>query len=166
MRLERIIWIVALVLVAGAGFYSGQIVGTRAGEQNRATAAQQFFSQRGGQAGQGAGQAGQGGFNRGGGVAGTVSSVSGNTITITTRGGQTQKIELAADAKVRKQVDGQLSDITAGEQIVATGAQSGDTFQATSIQVGAFGGGFGGGGRNGSGNGGSGRGSGGQAQTQ
>ena len=164
MRLERIIWIVALVLVAGAGFYSGQIVGTRTGEQNRATAAQQFFSQRGGQAGQGAGQAGQGGFNRGG-VAGTVSSVSGNTITITTRGGQTLKIELAADGKVRKQVDGQLSDITAGEQIVATGAQSGDTFQATSIQVGALGGGFGGGGRIGSGNSGGG-GNGGQAQTQ
>jgi hypothetical protein len=46
---------------------------------------------------------------------------------------------------VRKQVDGQISDITAGEQIVAMGTQNGDTFQATSIQIGGFGGG---GGRN------------------
>jgi len=49
---------------------------------------------------------------------------------------------------VRKQVDGQLSDITPGTQVVAIGTQNGDTFQATSIQIGGFGGGQGGGGRN------------------
>ena len=149
MLRERIIWIVALLVVAGAGFYSGQIVGARTGDRNRAQAAQQFFGQRGGNGGQGGqfgggggqggGQAGAGGgFGRGngGGMAGTVSAVAGNTITITTRNGDTAKIQLAADGTVRKQVDGQLSDITAGEQIVAFGAQSGDTFQATSIQVG------------------------------
>jgi len=152
MLRERIVWIVALLVVAGAGFYSGQIVGVRTGERNRAEAAQQFFGQRGGQSGgqgggqfgaggggQGGGQAGAGGgFGRGngGGVAGTVSAVSGNTITIATRNGDTTNIQLAADGTVRKQVDGQLSDITPGEQIVAFGAQSGDIFQATSIQVG------------------------------
>ncbi|HJZ48962.1 MAG TPA: hypothetical protein VKE41_17420 [Roseiflexaceae bacterium] len=148
MLRERIVWIVALLLVAGLGFYSGQTVGVRAGEQNRAQAAQGFFNQRGGQGGgQGAGQGGGqgGGFRgQGGGLAGTISAVSGNTITITTRNGQSMKVALAADGKVRKQVDGQLSDLTVGEQVVAIGAQSGDTFQATSIQVGAFGG-FGGG---------------------
>ena len=151
MLRERIVWIAALLLVAGLGFYSGQTVGVRAGEQNRAQAAQGFFSQRGGgQAngaggGQGGGQAG--GFRgQGGGRAGTVSAVSGNTITITTRNGQSAKVQLAADGKVRKQVDGQLSDITVGEQVVAIGTQSGDTFQATSVQIGGgFGGGFGGG---------------------
>jgi hypothetical protein len=47
---------------------------------------------------------------------------------------------------VRKQVDGALSDIKAGEQIIAFGSQNGDAFQATSIQVGGQGGfgGFGG----------------------
>jgi hypothetical protein len=144
MLRERIVWIVALLVVAGAGFYSGQTVGVRTGERNRAQAAQQFFGQRGGQAGgqfgaggggQSGGQAGAGGgFGRG--IAGTVSAVSGNTITIATRGGETATIQLAADGTVRKQVDGQLSDITPGEQIVAFGAQSGDTFQATSIQLG------------------------------
>src|SRR5690242_18181338 len=143
MLRERIVWIVALLVVAGAGFYSGQIIGGRASAQNRAQAAQQFFNQRGGgQGGQGAGQ-GAGGF-RGGGMAGTVNDVSGNTITITTRNGQTMKIQLASDGTVRKQVDGQLSDITKGQQIIAIGTQNGDTFQATSIQIGGQGGGFGG----------------------
>ena len=152
MLRERIVWIVALLVVAGAGFYSGQIVGARTGESNRAQAAQQFFGQRGG-GGQGGGQFGGGGGGQGGagggfargnggGVAGTVSAVSGNTITVTTRNGESTKIQLAGDGTVRKQVNGQLSDITPGEQIVAFGAQSGDTFQATSIQVGGqFGGG-------------------------
>jgi len=149
MLRERIVWIVALALVAGAGYFTGQTIGVRAGEQNRAQAAQQFFGQRGG--GQG-GQGGQGGFRggNGGGIAGAVSDISGNTITITTRNGQTMKVQLAADGTVRKQVDGQLSDIKAGDQIVALGTTTGDTFQATSIQIGGFGGGFGGqgGGRN------------------
>ena len=151
MLRERIVWIVALLVVAGAGFYSGQIIGGRAAASDRAQAAQGFFSQRGGgqgggqaggQGGQGGGQAG-GGF-RGGGAAGTVSEVSGNTITLTTRNGQTMKVQLAADGTVRKQVDGQLSDITVGTQVVAIGTQNGDTFQATSIQIGGFGGGPGG----------------------
>ena len=138
MLRERIIWIVALLVVAGMGFYGGAIIGGRASAQNRALAAQQFFNQRGGQGG------GQGGFRggNGGGVAGMVSTVSGNTITLTTRDGQTTTIQLADGATVRKQVDGQLSDIKAGQQIVAIGTQSGNTFQATSIQIGGqFGGG-------------------------
>jgi preprotein translocase subunit YajC len=144
MLRERIVWIVALLVIAGAGFYSGQIIGGRAAAADRAQAAQGFFSQRGGgqAGGQGGGQAG-GGF-RGGGAAGTVSEVSGDTITITTRNGQTMKVQLAADSTVRKQVDGQLSDITVGTQVVAMGTQNGDTFQATSIQIGGFGGGPGG----------------------
>jgi hypothetical protein len=154
MLRERIVWVAALVLVAGIGFYSGNTIGARASEQNRAQAAQQFFSQRGG--GQGGGQGGQGGFSRGGqggGMAGMVTDVSGNTITITTRNGQTAKIELAANGTVRKQVDGQVSDITKGEQIVAFGTQSGDTFQATNIQIGGFGRGGQGNGQGGQGGG-------------
>ncbi len=140
MLRERIVWLVALLIIGGAGFYSGQIIGSRTATQNRAQAAQQFFGQRGGQAGQG-GQAGggfggQGGGGFRGGANGTVNEVSGNTITITTRAGQTLKVQLAADGSVRKQVDGQLSDVKPGEQIVALGAQNGDVFQATSIQIG------------------------------
>src|SRR5215212_7151028 len=101
MKIERIIWIVALLVVGGVGFYSGQIVGDRLSTQNRAQAAQQFFNGRGGgqgQGGQGTGQ-GTGAFrgNGGGGAAGTVSDISGNTITLTTRNGQTMKVQLAAN---------------------------------------------------------------------
>ena len=48
MLRERIVWIVALLVIAGAGFYSGQIIGGRAAAADRAQAAQGFFSQRGG----------------------------------------------------------------------------------------------------------------------
>lgn len=149
MLRERIIWIVALLLVAGGGFYSGQLIGSRTATQQRAQAAQQFFGQRGGQnggqnGGQ-AGQAGQGGQNGGfagrGGASGTVASVSGNTVTITTRSGQNMTINLAASTTVRKLADGQVSDIKQGEQITAFGTQNGDTFDATSIQIGQLGGG-------------------------
>src|SRR5262245_22996820 len=142
MRWERIIWVVALLLVGGGGFFTGELIGVQAGEQNRALAIQQFFGGRGGptsaRGGQGGGQFGgqgngQGGgqFGGRGGMAGTVSSVSGNTITITNRAGQTVQVQLAANGTVRKQVDGQLSDIMPGAQITAFGTQSGDTFQAT-----------------------------------
>ncbi|HEX5688743.1 MAG TPA: hypothetical protein VFX76_02020 [Roseiflexaceae bacterium] len=143
MLRERIVWIVALVLVAAGGFYTGRTLGITTGEQNRAQASQDFFGQRGGgQRGQGGGQAGQGGA-RGGGVAGTVNAIDGNTITVATRNGQTVKVQLAADGTVRKQVDGALSDVKSGDQIVAFGTQNGDVFQATGVQIGGLGG-FGG----------------------
>ena len=153
MGRERIIWIVALIVVAAAGFYTGNFIGTRNGEQSAAQASQQFYSQRGGGNGQTGNGNGQGGGFAGRGVSGTVASIDGNTLMITTRAGQTQKVQLASGATVGKQVSGQLSDISTGEQITAIGQANGDTFQATSIQIG---GGFGGGrgGTNGAGPGG------------
>jgi preprotein translocase subunit YajC len=162
MLRERIIWIVALLIVGGAGFYSGQQLGLREGEQGRSQAMQRFFGQRGGgfgqggagqgdfvqgapgQGGQGApaqiplgqGGAGQGAGGRGRGLNGTVASVSGDTISLTTRDNQTVTVKLASGATVRKQVDAQLSDIKQGEQVIAFGAQNGNTFEASSIQVG------------------------------
>jgi hypothetical protein len=137
MLRERIIWIVALLMVGGLAFYGGRTMGIQAGQQSRAQAAQQFFGQRGG--GQGGGQGGfRGGNGAGGmsGMAGTVTNVSGNTITITTRDGQTATVQLAPNATIRKQVDGQTSDITNGQQIVAFGTQNGDSFQAMTVQIG------------------------------
>jgi preprotein translocase subunit YajC len=133
---ERIIWVVALLVVAGAGFFGGERVGVGIGQQDRAQASQQFFANRGGGPG---GQGGQGGF-AGRGVNGTVSAINGTTITVTVRDGTTTNVQLAADGKVRKQVDGQLTDIKTGDRITAIGALSGDVFQATTIQVGALGG--------------------------
>lgn len=161
MLRERIVWIVALIVVAAAGFYSGQYIGVRNGQATVAQASQQFASQRGGGTGGGGfggGQGqGQGGGFAGRGVSGTVASVDGNTITVTTRNGQTETVQLASNGTVTKQATGQVSDITKGAQIVAIGQANGNTFQATSIQIGGgFGGAGGRGGGNGGGNGGNG----------
>lgn len=141
MGRERIIWAVALVAVAAMGYFSGQTLGVQQGLAQRTQAASQFLSERGGGAGAAAAPGGAaGGFGGRGGMAGTVSAVSGNTVTISTRDGQTVAIRLAADGAVRKQVDGAIADIKQGDTIVATGQQSGDVFEATSIQIGGFGG--------------------------
>ena len=132
MGKERIVWIVALLVVAGAAFYGGQQFGVMRGRQERAEAASTFFGGRGGQ--------GPGGF-AGRGVNGTVSAISGNTITLTARDGSTVQVQLAQGGVVRKQTEGQLSDIKAGDQITAIGTRDGDTVTASAIQLG---GGFGG----------------------
>jgi YD repeat-containing protein len=120
MSRERIMWIVALLLVAGIGFYGGQTFGGRGGGF--------------------AGAAGRGGST----TAGTVSAVAGNVVTITTRAGQTMQVQLDASSALRKQVDAQIGDITTGEQIVVTGTPNGTTIQATSVQIGGAGGRLGG----------------------
>ncbi|HEU5086912.1 MAG TPA: hypothetical protein VFT99_05685 [Roseiflexaceae bacterium] len=133
MGKERIVWIVALLVVAGAAFYGGQQFGVMRGRQERAQAASTFFGGRGG-------QATAGGF-AGRGVNGTVSAISGNSITITARDGSTVTVQLAQGGVVRKQTEGQLSDIKTGDVVTAIGTRNGDTITASAIQIG---GGFGG----------------------
>lgn len=145
---ERIVWVVAVALVGGAAFFGGRQVGFDAGQQSRAQAAQRFFNERGGQGGGGVpGQPGQGapGLPGGQGVTGLVERVEGDRIVIATPNGTSVTVHLAANVQVRKQVDGQLSDVTVGERIVAIGTRNGDTVEATAVQIGgAFGGGRGG----------------------
>ncbi len=121
MSRERIMWIVVVLVVAGIGFYGGQTFGRRGG-----------------------GFGGAAGRNGGGSTTvGTVSAVAGNIVTITTRTGQTMQVQLDANSALHKQSDAQISDITNGEQIVVTGTTSGSTIQATNVQIGGAGGGFG-----------------------
>lgn len=153
MGRERIVWVIALVAVGAMGYFGGQALGVRQGLELRTQAASQFMSERGANGAAGAqgaaaapGAAGSqagapGGFGGGrGGMMGTVSAVSGDAVTISTRDGQTVTVKLAADGTVRRQVDGTLADIKQGDTIVAAGQQSGDVFEATSIQIGGFGG--------------------------
>lgn len=165
MKHERIIWIVALLLVAGTGFYSGNVAGQRSGVQMRAQASQGFFAQRsngnqlgapgavaqsqpfnGGAAAGAAGQSAAGAGSARGSVSGTVQEVAGNTFVVTTRNGSKATVTLADGGNVQKAVEGYLSDITAGTQITAFGSESNGVFQATSIQVGTTPGRTGGGG--------------------
>lgn len=144
---ERIVWLVLALAIGAGGFYYGRQNGIAIGQSNVQQAAARFASDRGGAAGDQAGHAGANGANgaanepRGQNVFGTVDSVDGTTITVKTRTGTTSKIQLAANGKVRKQADGQISDIKPGDTVVANGAMSGDVLQATTIQIG---GGFGG----------------------
>ena len=137
---ERLLWLVAILLIAGAGFYVGRQNGIGAGLAQQQRAADQFFADRGGnhaggQQGQGGGQGRFGGQ----GQAGTVQSVNGNTITIQTNTGETVTIQVGSNTAIRKQVAGQVTDIRPGDRVVAFGDRSGDVFQATAVQIGGFG---------------------------
>lgn len=138
---ERLLWLVAILLIAGAGFYVGRQNGIGAGLAQRQRATDQFLAERGGN--HAGGQQGQGGGQDrfgGQGQAGTVQSVNGNTITIQTSNGATATIQVGDTTAIRKQVAGQVSDIRAGDRIVAFGDRSGDVLQATAVQLGGFGG--------------------------
>ncbi len=63
------------------------------------------------------------------GVMGTVSSISGNTITITTPNGKTYTVE-AGSAEVKKMVTTTVADIAVGERIGVRGDLSGSTVTA------------------------------------
>ncbi|MBX0328008.1 hypothetical protein K2Z83_10005 [Oscillochloris sp. ZM17-4] len=138
MSQERILWVVAVLLVGAAAFFGGRQMGVVAGQDSRSSAQQEFFAQRGGGQG-GAGAQTPGG--RGQGVSGTVESIDGGTVSLKLSDGSTVKVSLAADGVVRHQVDGTLADLTVGERVVAIGQRSGDTVTASAIQAGgAFGG--------------------------
>ena len=48
----------------------------------------------------------------------------------------TTTVQLADDAKIRKQVDGQLAEITPGISLTAFGKRQGDAFQANLLRLG------------------------------
>ncbi len=81
----------------------------------------------------------RGGFGgpggKGRGVEGTVSAVSGNTVTVTAKDGTSYTID-ASSAKVSKVVDLQVSDIKVGDTIGAQGTVSGTSVTATHIMDG------------------------------
>jgi len=49
------------------------------------------------------------------------------------------QVQLDANSVLRKQSDAQIGDITNDEQIFVTGTQSGNTIQATNVQIGGAG---------------------------
>ncbi len=74
---------------------------------------------------------------------GTVAKVDGNTVTLNMANGSTGTFTISTTTRFQKNVTIQLTDLQVGDNIVAAGQQSGNVFQATSIQVVT---GFGGGG--------------------
>lgn len=83
------------------------------------------------------GEVGGRGHGRGPGVHGTVTSVSGSTITLTGDNGTTYTVN-AGSADVQRMVSGSLSDITVGDTIGVHGEVSGTTVTADHIMEGVL----------------------------
>ena len=142
-----IIGVIVLCAAVGAGaFYGGTIY-----ERNQVTAVRNsFFNGRGGNGGGGAG--GGGGF--GGGVFGTVKSVNGNTLQVSTAQNVTT-VTLGAATTFMKTITATVSDVTVGTTITVRGQRdAAGNVTADSIQVLPAGTTFGGRGGGGGGNGG------------
>ena len=129
--------VVLVILVAGGGFFAGTAVG-----QSRAR--QDLFQGRfGGQAGQGGQfqrpartpQPGQGGGARlGNGIMGTIKSVEGDTLEVTTAEGDTQ-VHATDTTLVEKYTAVGVGDLEVGERVIVSGSQNDDgSVTARSIQ--------------------------------
>ncbi len=68
-------------------------------------------------------------------VAGKVTKVDGDTVTVTMNDGTSGTFKIGASTRLQKEVDIQVTDLAAGDNIVATGQQNGNVFEATALQV-------------------------------
>lgn len=89
------------------------------------------------QAGQQQGQWGRGGGRHGPGVAGTITAISGNVITVKTMDGSTAQVNITDQTRFRKQrQDAKLTDLKVGDNIFARGQKSSDgSVQAEMVAV-------------------------------
>jgi hypothetical protein len=143
-----IIGVIVLVGAVGAGAFYG---GTLYERQQVQSVRNSFFNSRGGNGNGGNGGGPGGGFagGAGGGVFGTVKSISGNTLQISTPQNVTT-VNLSDATTVMKTITGTVSDITVGETITVRGQRdSSGNVAAETIQVLPAGTTFGGRGGNG-----------------
>ena len=124
-----ILGVIVLCGAVGAGaFYGGTIYERQQVQNTRNT----FFNGRGGNGGTGGTGGGGGGF---GGVFGTVKSINGNTIQISTPQNVTT-VNLSAATTVMKTITGTVSDIQVGQTITVRGQRdSSGNVTADSIQL-------------------------------
>ncbi len=124
--------IIALLVVGAGGFYGGTAYAANTAKQ-AADVRTAFLNGRGGAAGTGTSTA-SGSFN-GGGVAGTIKSINGNTIQVSTAQNVTT-VTLSGTTAVMKTVTAATSDLQVGQQITVRGQRdSSGNVTATSIQV-------------------------------
>ncbi len=150
-----IIAVIALVAAAGAGGFYG---GAQYQQGQQLAIRNAFYNSRGGGNG-GTGSATSNGGNNsfGGGVSGTVKSINGNSIQVSTAQNVTT-VTLSGSTTVMKTVAAAPTDLQVGQQITVRGQRdSSGNVAATSIQVLPAGANFGG---TGGGNGGRANGSG------
>jgi len=126
---------VIILIVAGGAFYGGMMYE----RSQQASIRSRFFAERGGlpggtpQPGAGNVPQGQAGFGRG--ASGTVKSIQGDTLLLSTAQDVTTVI-LNDQTGIRKTVAGQIADLQPGQRVVVTGDRAQDgTITATSIQI-------------------------------
>lgn len=147
LRKNLLMTAVALGACVGVAFTSGLAWGRNSAPEAVVTVA----SAAGGGAGtRAAGTGGQGGGAANGAAAGqvtgTVASVSGDTMTVTTTDGSVT-VKLSSSTAVRKTVDVTAGDLATGQQVVVLGQRQSDgSVSATSVQQVSAGSSIGGGG--------------------
>lgn len=118
------------------GLFGGIIIG-----QHTASSARGQFGT--GQFGNG--QNGIGTRTGGGFTAGTIASISADSVTITLAGGSTVTVRTNSDTSVTKTDKAALTDLGVGDRVTVIGTKSGDVVTAKSIAEGGLLGAFGGG---------------------
>ncbi len=130
--------VIIAVALAGGSFYGGMAYQRTQANNVRDT----FLRSRGlngtggaggftGGTGNGAGGGGRGFF--GGGATGQVKSVDGNTLTLSTAQNET-KVTLSDTTRIEKSVQGALSDLQPGMQVMVTGQRDANG-NITAVQV-------------------------------
>ena len=125
--------IIAVIVVAGLGFYAGMQYG-------KSTSTPAGFGNRSGQMGQFAGgrTGGQGGARAGGGfINGDVVAKDATSITVQAKDGTGSKfVFFATSTQIMKTSSGSLSDLTIGKTVMVQGTANSDgSVTAQSIQV-------------------------------
>jgi hypothetical protein len=117
------------------GLIGGLFVGKSMGDSSDQAALPGGF----GPGAPGAGDGGGTGLPNGGNgqfTFGTIQSIDGDTLTVTTADGSTVKVEVGDDTQIQVTKEGSVSDLTEGTTIIVSGSRSGDTLDADSISEG------------------------------
>lgn len=126
---------VLYVVIAGAGFYGGYLVGhkktttTVSGQTATTTGA---AGATGGFAGRRGGAAGA---NFGGGVTGQIISMDPTSLTVKTQAGSTAIVYYSGTTAVTKEQTAAPSDLAVGQNVIVRGTNSSGTVTATNISV-------------------------------
>jgi hypothetical protein len=157
-KLPSLTLVLAAIVVAGAGFLVGALVGKHYGSSGSGNLAAEFSrlaarpTTSGGSAGAGsglgagAGTGGRGGlFGGGNATVGTIKLIDGATVYVQTTAGDIVQVATSAGTKVTVSSTVPVKDLRPGETVIVLGSKnSSGAIAATSISQTSLGGGFGG----------------------
>jgi hypothetical protein len=155
-KLPSLTLVLAAIVVAGAGFLVGALVGKHYGSSGSGNLAAEFSrlaarpTTSGGSAGAGsglgAGAGGRGGlFGGGNATVGTIKLIDGATVYVQTTAGDIVQVATSAGTKVTVSSTVPVKDLRPGETVIVLGSKnSSGAIAATSISQTSLGGGFGG----------------------